>query len=106
MNYIWKLNKLIHSTESLTPKDFLSEIKQVKKFRVRDDLCFSFFPYGKEDYELNLQLYEYFNGKPNLINDKYLKVFSIYVPENLELFLKHTEKGKIKKAITLSIAQV
>ena len=101
--YIWVSNHQIHEEAKLPLPGFLDTISCVETLRTQPSLCFTLYPTSKNEYEMNLKLWDYLNKSRNSLNSGY-KVFNVEFPKPLYYFLKHTNRVDVFKPIVLGLA--
>lgn len=99
----WVFNPYINQVANLDITDFVKKISNVKELRTGTNDIFSFYPTSIEEYKSSLKIWDYVNGKFNVLNGYYF-IFGINLPVDLYLFLRHTPKQKVKNCIALNIA--
>ena len=100
---IWISNHEIHKKARLKINDFLTRINSVEALRALWSIEFSFYPTRKEEYDMNLKLWDYLNKNRNSLNGRYI-VFNVGFPESLYNYLRHTRRNKVMNPVILGIA--
>jgi len=101
--YEWIINHQIHEVADLDIKTFLERVEDVVALRAQWTKKFSFYPTSKEEYNNNVNLWKYANGKRNALND-YHYVFAVSIPKPLYHFLRHSKRSQIFRPVILSLA--
>lgn len=96
-------NHQIHEAAQLDISTFLTRIENVLALRAGWNRNFSFYPTSKQEYDENIKIWNYVNGKRNALNNLHY-VYVLSIPKPLYYFLRHSKRSQVFKPIILGLA--